>query len=162
MRKNILRGTLLILLICTFIIIFGLSNQDAEKSGNLSKGVTRQIINKISNIQKENEEYIIELTEKIIRKIAHFSIYTLVGLLEMAFVSTYKIKEKNRVIVSLLIGVLYAISDEIHQSFIPGRCAQITDIIIDGLGVLYGILILMLIIKIINKIRFKYENATNL
>ena len=155
MKKNILRGILLILLFWTFITIFGFSSQDAEQSGNLSEKITKKIIDKVPNIEKQNQEYIIERTEKVIRKIAHFSIYTLVGFLLMAFISTYKIVEKTRVITSLLIGAIYAMSDEIHQSFIPGRSPQITDVMLDSLGVLCGILILMLILKITDNIKLK-------
>lgn len=39
----------------------------------------------------------------------------------MAFVSTYKIKERNRIFISLILGIIYAISDEIHQAFIPRK-----------------------------------------
>jgi VanZ family protein len=39
---------------------------------------------------------------------------------------------------AFLIVLLYAISDEIHQSYIPGRDASITDIIADSLGALSG------------------------
>lgn len=33
MQKNVLRGILIVLLLCTFYIIFGFSSQDGEKSG---------------------------------------------------------------------------------------------------------------------------------
>ena len=157
MKKNILRGILLILLFWTFITIFGFSSQDAEQSGNLSEKITKKIIDKVPNINEQNQEHIIKRTEKVIRKIAHFAIYALVGFLLMAFISTYKIAEKTRVITSLLIGAIYAMSDEIHQSFIPGRSAQITDVMLDSLGVLCGILILMLILKIADNIKAKKE-----
>ncbi len=70
----------------------------------------------------------------------------------MALISTYKIEELNRVAISLVVGIIYATSDEIHQTFIPGRAGMITDIIIDGMGVLLGILIVMLGIKIYKRI----------
>ena len=66
----------------------------------------------------------------------------------MAFVSTYKLKEMDRISISLIAGTIYAISDEIHQCFTPGRGPLITDVIIDGMGVLLGILLVMLFLKI--------------
>ncbi len=36
--------------------------------------------------------------------------------------------------------ILYAISDEIHQSFVPGRSPRVTDVGIDTLGTLIGLL----------------------
>lgn len=161
MKKNILRIILILLLLGTFYIIFGFSSQDGEKSGSLSRRITEKIATLIPQIQKENEiekENIMNTMESIIRKMAHFSIYTAVGLLLMALVSTYNIKEKNRLIISLTTGIIYATSDEIHQSFVPGRSPMITDIVIDTMGVILGILLIILGKKIIKKYRKNKQN----
>lgn len=76
----------------------------------------------------------------------------------MALVSTYNIKEKNRLIISLTTGIIYATSDEIHQSFVPGRSPMITDIVIDTMGVILGILLIILGKKIIKKYRENKQN----
>lgn len=76
----------------------------------------------------------------------------------MALVSTYNIKEKNRLIISLTTGIIYATSDEIHQSFVPGRSPMITDIVIDTMGVILGILLIILGKKIIKKYRKNKQN----
>ena len=154
MKKNILRAILMLLLLSTFFIIFGFSSQDGEKSGNISKKITEEIITRIPQIQEkeQNEREAITLRiEKVIRKIAHFSIYTAVGLLLMALLSTFEMKEKNRIIMSLIIGIIYACSDEIHQSFVPERSPMITDVMIDTMGVMLGILLIMLGKAIIKK-----------
>ena len=154
MKKNILRAILMLLLLSTFFIIFGFSSQDGEKSGNISKKITEEIITRIPQIQEkeQNEREAITLRiEKVIRKIAHFSIYTAVGLLLMALISTFEMKEKNRIIISLIIGIIYASSDEIHQSFVPERSPMITDVMIDTMGVMLGILLIMLGKEIIKK-----------
>ena len=44
-------------------------------------------------------------------------------------------------------GTLYAVTDEIHQVFVPGRFGQIRDVIIDSMGVAMGIVILHIIMK---------------
>ena len=154
MKKNILRAILMLLLLSTFFIIFGFSSQDGEKSGNISKKITEEIITRIPQIQEkeQNEREAITLRiEKVIRKIAHFSIYTAVGLLLMALISTFEMEEKNRIIISLIIGIIYASSDEIHQSFVPERSPMITDVMIDTMGVMLGILLIMLGKAIIKK-----------
>lgn len=154
MKKNILRTILMLLLLSTFFIIFGFSSQNGEKSGNISKKITEEIITRIPQIQEkeQNEREAISLRiEKVIRKIAHFSIYTAVGLLLMALLSTFEMKEKNRIIMSLIIGIIYASSDEIHQSFVPERSPMITDVMIDTMGVMLGILLIMLGKAIIKK-----------
>lgn len=48
---------------------------------------------------------------------------------------------------SLFIGVLYAISDEFHQSIVPGRTATLRDILFDISGIFLGLLIINLLLK---------------
>jgi VanZ family protein len=60
-----------------------------------------------------------------------------------------KIKTKH-IIWTLIIALIYAISDEIHQLFVQGRVASIKDVFIDLIGITTAI-ILNLIIKIKNK-----------
>ncbi len=47
-----------------------------------------------------------------------------------------------------LVGSLYALSDEIHQAYVPGRDASPFDFIADVVGVILGILIMIRIIDI--------------
>ncbi len=162
MKLNIIRTILIIALIGTFSTIFGFSNQDSKTSGGISQKVAEFVIKFIPSIQqaeRNQREEVIDRIESVIRKIAHFSIYTLVGFLLMSLMGTYKIKEINQIGTSLIIGVIYASTDEIHQAFIPGRGPQITDVILDSLGVLTGIFISMLLIETIRRItKKKYDN----
>ena len=156
LKINILRAILIIALIGTFSIIFGFSNQNSKVSGGTSQKIAEYIVKHIPSIQELDQNQKVKETdkiEKIIRKIAHFSIYTLVGFLLMSLASTYKIKELDQIGISLIIGVIYASTDEIHQAFIPGRGPLLTDVILDSMGVLTGIYISMLLITIINKVR---------
>ena len=45
-------------------------------------------------------------------------------------------------------GLIYAITDEYHQSFVAGRGPAITDVCIDTAGVCIGIVIVLIIISI--------------
>ena len=65
----------------------------------------------------------------------------------MSLMNTYKLKQKNRITISAIIGLLYAISDEIHQAFIPGRGPLVSDVVIDFSGVMVGMCIVLLIIS---------------
>ena len=80
----------------------------------------------------------------------------------MGFFETYNLKEIDKLGYSLIIGVIYASSDEIHQSFTPGRGPLLTDVIIDTMGVLLGILLVMLVLKVYKKIKNKKENRQNM
>ena len=155
MKINIIRTIIMILLLGTFFMIFGFSSQNGEESGKLSNKIAKFVVEKLS-MEKTNKT--LERAQRVIRKIAHFSIYTLVGFLIMSFINTYHLDEKKEIISSLLIGILYATSDEIHQGFVPGRSPQITDVILDSMGVLLGILLLLLLLKIYKKLEIKREN----
>ena len=164
MKLNIIRGILITALIAIFVTIFGFSNQNSETSSGLSRKVTNfvvEIIPSIKNMQEPEKENVVDRMESIVRKIAHYSIYTIVGILLMSLMSTYKLKELDRIAVSLIIGVIYASTDEIHQAFVPGRGPLVTDVILDSIGVLTGICIVLLVYKIICKMYIhKCNNMT--
>lgn len=157
MKINIIRMILIILLICTFGIIFGFSNQNGEESSGISTKITKIILEKSKKYQNSNEnekQIIFKKSQKIIRKLAHFSIYTLVGFLLMwLFVTFNQLTNKKRALISIIIGIIYASSDEIHQKFIAGRSPQITDVYIDTLGVILGVLIVILLVKLYIKLK---------
>ena len=145
MKTNILRIIFLILIIINSLIIFGFSSQNGEESGNLSKSIIIKIAD-VFNIQK-NKENFIDVGERIIRKLAHFGIYSLLGIWSISFLLTFKMKLKWQVVITTIWGIVYAITDEFHQSFSFERHASINDVAIDTLGVVFGILIVLLIIK---------------
>ena len=159
MKINITTIIFFILMIFTFIAIFIFSSQDAKKSSLTSKEFVKKVIEiipftkSLNNIQKKQ---IIENSQFFIRKLAHFSIYTLAGFCIIGFFSTLKkIKKKNIVYLTLIIGILYAISDEIHQMYSDGRTPKFLDIIIDSIGILCGIIIFYGIQKMIKKMNKK-------
>lgn len=156
MKASITKAILLILLLGTFFTIFRFSNQDGEKSGNISRKITNIVTKNIESVQtleQKEKEKVMKRIENMIRKTAHFLIYTVVGLLLMGIMSRYKIENKKKVIISLIIGVIYASLDEIHQAFIPERTARVTDVIIDALGLILGILCIIAIEKQIKKVK---------
>lgn len=152
----IIRTITLMLTIIIFFIIFNFSSQNSEKSTSTSDFVINAIIN-INPFTKDLEvaqkEAIKEKMELPIRKLAHFSIYTILGITTMCHMSTYAVSKYNRIGSSLLVGVLYAVSDEIHQLFVSGRSGQITDVLIDTIGVLFGIGIVLVVRNFIRKNR---------
>ena len=156
-KKNLIfkRVLFLILLAIAFYIIFSFSAQDGEISGSLSKKVTEFIVKVISRIKTIDMEtrlrYIAKL-HPIIRKLAHFGVYTVVGFSVMGFMCTFDMRNIFKLLISFSVGVTYAISDEVHQYFIPGRNASIIDVCIDSLGVLTGIFILITLIVFVEAI----------
>ncbi len=159
MNVNIYRIILILsIILVLFGVIFNFSSQNGEKSGKLSKQITIAItknIKYIQNLDSKEKEQVLRKVEHIVRKTAHFSIYALLGLLLMSLMKTYKLKEIKRIGISFIMGAVYAISDEIHQSFVPGRGPMVQDVLIDSLGVIFGILICIAICKIIKMIKGK-------
>ena len=70
-------------------------------------------------------------------KLAHFSEYYLFGCLihRWLLAERSRFARRHAVLLSILIGTFYGISDEWHQSFVPGRDASIWDALIDALAV---------------------------
>ena len=162
MNKNIIRVILIVLLIATFVRIFCFSSQDGEKSSSVSRKVTTAVtqnVKKIQDMDSKERELTLNKIEHVIRKIAHFSIYTLVGILMMALMSTYDISKRKQILISILVGIMYATSDEIHQYFIPGRSAMVTDVLIDTAGVCLGVLIVLISLQIYIKIYKKRQKS---
>ena len=119
------------------IIIFYFSKDGSTASDYKSNGIADFII-RVFDLKRVDPFYL----NILIRKIAHFGIYFLLGFFVInALYKTTSISFCEIFIYSLLICILYACSDEIHQLLVPGRSGEIRDIIIDGSG--SSIMILM-------------------
>lgn len=65
-------------------------------------------------------------------------------------------KRKNLIFLGIIIAVLYGISDEIHQLFVPGRSCSFSDILIDLIGILFASLIYLLSLKLNKDLKTSY------
>ena len=102
------------------------------------------IVNILNNILNINNTEILSL---IIRKSAHFTEYFILGMLVYNATRLHN----KKIYLAIIICIIYAISDEIHQIFVPGRSCQITDICIDSFGSIVGIYLFNIINKYIEK-----------
>ena len=93
----------------------------------------------------------------LIRKAAHFTEYMILGILLFINVSDLqKIQEKKQSALTALtawtaawtVGTAYAVTDEIHQNFVPGRACAATDVLIDSAGVAAGAAIALLLTRL--------------
>ncbi len=69
----------------------------------------------------------------VLRKLAHAAEFAVLGALLA--------RATGRVGLAFAIGTLYAASDELHQSFVPGRLGSPLDVAIDAIGVVAGVLL---------------------
>lgn len=153
MNIKIQRIIFAILTLATFVTIFIFSNQNGNLSGSTSRGFTKKIIEILridKNLSETEKENLIENSQFVVRKLAHFTIYTVAGINIFGFFNTFDIKKKNKILCALFTGAVYAMSDEIHQMFSGGRTASPIDVCIDSCGVLFGIGIFLLVKNIRN------------
>ena len=146
------RIVLLILVLIGCITIFCFSEFSANDSSKQSRGVTYNIL-KVLNGNKLSEKELTKLTKKVnpvIRKIAHFSIYMILAIFTYMFIEELNIKSKSEkeklrknIIYTCIFCIIYAIFDEIHQIYVPGRTGKAIDVIIDTLGSCMGITLLL-------------------
>ena len=156
----ILRVASFTLSLLIMVFIFSMSAQDAETSSNTSGGLIESVIRFFDKgftelSQIEQEEYV-ERFQFIVRKLAHFSVYLALGFTLSAGMQTFvKLRVSVRTIIAFIIGVLYAILDEIHQIFVPGRSCELRDMLIDSSGILIGSLFIMALFLLIKRIKNK-------
>ncbi len=72
--------------------------------------------------------------------VPHFIEYSLMGILVLLFFRTVEIKKNRAVLVALIFCWGFALSDELHQFFVPGREMSLEDVRIDCIASSIGII----------------------
>lgn len=153
-KKIQIKVVKIILIIIWMITVFRFSNQGGTESSSTSAKVTKVIVDVVVNDKKEeNKVQIANKIEKVVRKFAHYTIYTIGGVLIMNYAYTTDKTKKQQTFGSLLFGAFYAVTDEVHQYFVPGRSARVFDVGIDTLGVITGIGIYLLVACVVRKMK---------
>lgn len=135
-----------ILSVAVMYIIFMFSAATGEESEEVSQNLLSKIIEFIGNFISHNT----------LRKLAHFSEFAALGFcMTGAIHYTFG---KQKFYVPLIPCFLYAVTDEIHQHFVPERACRVFDMFVDTCGVMTGIGIFILLIFIISKIIKKKES----
>ena len=130
MKKYINYKLLIVITIMAIIFIF------SHDSGSTSTIKSNILVDGFYNIFNFNINR--RLVTKLIRKSAHISLYALLGF----SVSNYLIDFNKKIYInSILFILIYSISDEVHQLFIPNRSGSIIDILIDLIGGIIGIIL---------------------
>jgi VanZ family protein len=116
-------------------------------TGEFSASNTSRIIGPLlrwlfPNISEEQ----LTLAHSITRKVAHFAEYAILAWLAARAFSTSSRQMLSRrwFLISLLLVVVYSLSDEYHQSFVPSRTGTIYDSLIDISGGLAALLLYLL------------------
>jgi VanZ family protein len=79
-----------------------------------------------------------------VRKTAHFLEYALMAALLYGIAMVWGKSGKAAFLLVFALAVLLAVVDEWHQTFVPGRSGQASDVLIDSVGILSGMAALLL------------------
>lgn len=144
MRKNIIRCVTIALLIFWMCVIFCFSAQPAVASDETSNEVVERIVEVFypdyETLDDAEKQDLLNSFVNPVRKLAHFIEFAVLGVLAYFTFSVFEgVAFKYRYVFSLMLGVLYAISDEVHQIFVPGRACKVFDIFVDSSGVLLSV-----------------------
>lgn len=158
-KKLVITVLLGILLILLYAIIFQFSAQNGETSGSLSQGITKSIVTFIFQLGggQMTEQYIEGISssgEVILRKLAHFSEYAIMGILTLGILYCY-LQKKKAYLISVIWVLLSAILDEWHQYYVPGRWASVFDVMIDTIGGMAGVALCVVFIRMIDQKKIK-------
>lgn len=139
----------LILLILCMILIYTFSAKQITESNETSEGVGRLIgqifVPGFSAWDEIKQDDFVEMINYPLRKTAHFLEYAAFGCL--AVLVFWNDKRQARIVFgcSWLLATGYACFDEYHQRFVAGRTGQLSDVLIDSSGALFGACITVII-----------------
>ncbi len=106
--------------------------------------------------------FTLEMTDHIIRKLAHFAEFTVIGALLLSCAYSFdRYKPYKYIFTVLFAGLFTAVIDEFIQLFSEGRAGMIVDVLLDFAGVLTGAGIMLLFYYIYIRIRNKKDLKKN-
>ena len=152
-RQTIFRIVSILLTAAWMAVIFYMSSQTADDSDLLSSGICYRICKIfVKGFEEMDMSVRLEMAASIsfiVRKTAHFTEYTLLGILLSCSFRSFGTGKP--LLWPAFTGFLYAVSDEMHQLFISGRSGQIRDVCIDTAGVILGVIIVSFIAKCLKR-----------
>lgn len=151
MFKLVMKRILLAIpMLIVMYIIFGFSGADGAQSGSFSLMISEWVSDVLDAIDIDVSASELHLP---IRKLAHMSEYACLAITAMwAFMGV-----KKRYIFVFVFCVVYAITDEIHQLYVPGRAGSPVDVMIDTVGVAIGLLVYWVAVRLRRKSKSSIE-----
>lgn len=151
MKKALLSIILLAIAICWMTVIFRLSGMNTENSNGKSTDIialfiedTLDVTNEYGITNSHPTDTKLAKVSKLInapmRKVMHASVYMVLAFFIILFANVLFSNKHYFIalIITLVICVGYAISDEYHQTFVSGRTGQLLDVCIDSAGAVVG------------------------
>lgn len=153
MRKSrvSIRFRIIVFTLTALMILFAFfhSSMPADLSGDESESVMGTLQNILNFLGFDTQ-----LSDHIVRKAAHFSEYTVIGMLLLSCAySLCRTRPHKYYLQILFVGLATAVCDETIQLFVEGRSGQITDVLLDFFGVVTGTVLMMVYLVIYRKVR---------
>lgn len=125
--------------LCIAIAIFCFSSQPADDSTITSESISQILLNianglRMIDIHNLNIKDVYMSMSVPVRKSAHIIEFAALHLALLFALHTWNLRGKKWLRTALMITIVYACSDEIHQLFVPGRAGLVSDVVIDSLG----------------------------
>lgn len=80
----------------------------------------------------------LEAMHGAVRKLGHFTEYLVFGILLAHGLRGDGPQRPRHAVLAIVLAALYAVTDELHQLFVPGRTAAVGDVLIDTAGAALG------------------------
>ncbi len=184
MLKRVLSFVLFVLVILNMAFIYYNSSQSANDSDHTSKKLLEDVLelkdtingnissapvddkNIVNNYAEEGSVFAyytpnnVSRMNMLLRDIFHLLEFFSLSfwLMTLLFIN---VNGRNKSYISMfctsLVCLIYALSDEYHQTFVDGRGAEFADVILDLSGVAIGILLATSFCHIIDNMIFKYK-----
>ncbi len=122
-------------------VIFAFSAQPGEASDSMTEAAVMPLAEMIASAANGDEESALQLFNllgTLVRKTAHICEYALLSLLTALLLRCYGVKSRW---LPFVLCVAYAMTDEVHQRFVPGRLGTPVDVAIDAIGVAIGVFV---------------------
>ncbi len=162
MKKSTVYRVLSVITVCFWMaVIFWFSSKAAKESDAMSDGLIAKMTT-IFGLDLSGEA-LLEFISKwqfLVRKAAHFTEYAVLGFLVANAFNSFGVFSKRWAFLSPAVSLLYAVSDEVHQYFVPGRACRFLDVSIDFCGAAVGIGLFWLLLKVIKALsKRRLENG---
>ena len=122
-------------------VIFMLSSEGHDASSGRSDEIVR-------TLQSAGLGFApVDVLTFITRKAAHTVAYFILGVLAYNVLRQYRLSPQRKAVLAVLFVVLYAMGDELHQLFVPGRSSEIRDVLIDSTAGTVGVVAMNFVYK---------------
>ena len=162
-KKLIVTVTAAILLTALYAVIFVFSAQSGDQSGHVSMSFSERAVEFLNTLAggKWSRQFIEEMIlyfEHPIRKLAHFTEYTCMGILVYLIWSPWMKRGKRLYLLILAWVFVSGGLDEFHQLFVPDRWGSFADVCLDTCGGAFGLLLCVLASKMVRRNQYNKES----